>query len=266
MQCLNPPLNRKPSKGFAWQCALCSRREPASSPAPDQKSGSGSLSAPQSPNSSSTTPSRHATGSSRATQPPPVLNGRHRSRATSRSSTPSEEATIVVEDKLRIIEEGGRLGIVDRIDRDDMGGDLMLNSFENTDESDGSSQNHMWPFRYFGIHTNVNDILGRCYIFFHNRSCYVNARRHALCSPFVIVNICQTTMTGYIHEHEAELAASTRPTSPTGYRTASPLLMTKPGRRARVWLLRKYRSQHPVGAAAARRRWKGEEGLRGRQN
>lgn len=27
MSCLNPPLVRKPSKGFAWQCAFCTRQE-----------------------------------------------------------------------------------------------------------------------------------------------------------------------------------------------------------------------------------------------
>jgi hypothetical protein len=27
MACLNPPLVRKPSKGFAWQCAFCTRQE-----------------------------------------------------------------------------------------------------------------------------------------------------------------------------------------------------------------------------------------------
>lgn len=27
MSCLNPPLARKPSKGFAWQCAYCTRQE-----------------------------------------------------------------------------------------------------------------------------------------------------------------------------------------------------------------------------------------------
>lgn len=33
MACLKPPLARKPPKGFAWQCALCTRQEVlASSP------------------------------------------------------------------------------------------------------------------------------------------------------------------------------------------------------------------------------------------
>lgn len=27
MSCLNPPLSRKPPKGFAWQCAFCSRKD-----------------------------------------------------------------------------------------------------------------------------------------------------------------------------------------------------------------------------------------------
>lgn len=27
MSCLNPPLIRKPSKGFAWQCAFCTRQD-----------------------------------------------------------------------------------------------------------------------------------------------------------------------------------------------------------------------------------------------
>ena len=34
MACLNPPLLRKPSKGFAWQCAFCSRKEILDSPQP----------------------------------------------------------------------------------------------------------------------------------------------------------------------------------------------------------------------------------------
>jgi hypothetical protein len=32
MSCLNPPLTRKPSKGFAWQCAFCTRQEADSNP------------------------------------------------------------------------------------------------------------------------------------------------------------------------------------------------------------------------------------------
>ena len=32
MSCLNPPLIRKPSKGFAWQCAFCTRQEIYSDP------------------------------------------------------------------------------------------------------------------------------------------------------------------------------------------------------------------------------------------
>lgn len=27
MSCVNPPLSKKPPKGFAWQCAFCSRKE-----------------------------------------------------------------------------------------------------------------------------------------------------------------------------------------------------------------------------------------------
>lgn len=32
MSCLNPPLTRKPSKGFAWQCAFCTKQEADSNP------------------------------------------------------------------------------------------------------------------------------------------------------------------------------------------------------------------------------------------
>lgn len=35
MSCLNPPLVRKPSKGFAWQCAFCTRQEVLAESNPD---------------------------------------------------------------------------------------------------------------------------------------------------------------------------------------------------------------------------------------
>jgi septal ring-binding cell division protein DamX len=65
MSCLNPPLTRKPSKGFAWQCAFCTRQEADS--------------APQSPVASSSTP---------ATVESPVV-----SRPTSKSPSIVKDTT-----------------------------------------------------------------------------------------------------------------------------------------------------------------------------
>ncbi|CEP08262.1 hypothetical protein [Parasitella parasitica] len=43
MSCLNPPLARKPSKGFAWQCAFCTRQEVLAESNPNSPATSASL-------------------------------------------------------------------------------------------------------------------------------------------------------------------------------------------------------------------------------
>jgi hypothetical protein len=51
MSCLSPPLTRKPSKGFAWQCAFCSKKELEESDAssPESVTDSTAITQPASP-------------------------------------------------------------------------------------------------------------------------------------------------------------------------------------------------------------------------
>ena len=57
MGCLNPPLLRKPSKGFAWQCAFCSRKEMLEASNPSSQSNTETQDTTKSPSSSSSSSS-----------------------------------------------------------------------------------------------------------------------------------------------------------------------------------------------------------------
>lgn len=71
MSCLTPPLTRKPSKGFAWQCAFCTRQEVLAE---------SSSSDPQSPASTETLSSKHP--SPDIDHPPTKAELKRQTRAT----------------------------------------------------------------------------------------------------------------------------------------------------------------------------------------
>ncbi|KAG0177656.1 putative PHD type zinc finger protein with BAH domain-containing protein [Apophysomyces sp. BC1021] len=127
MSCLNPPLVRKPSKGFAWQCAFCSRKEILEEHHPVANSVS------QSPVVSSV-PSIIVAN--------PVGSGRtvkRQTRNTTRSQVQKPLMTPAAALKTTEVK-------------------LKISQKSNTAQREIRTTN-MWPFRYFGINTNTMDIL-----------------------------------------------------------------------------------------------------------
>ncbi|KAI8136699.1 hypothetical protein BJV82DRAFT_647095 [Fennellomyces sp. T-0311] len=119
MACLNPPLLRKPSKGFAWQCAFCSRKEVLETPQPAHP--------PEKSNHS------------------PSSGGRRPTRNAARSTAQKPEAPLA-----HIASNGQK--------QPELKLRLQPNSVEK-DRPEEPRMTNMWPFRYFGIHTDIHDIL-----------------------------------------------------------------------------------------------------------
>ncbi|KAF7722357.1 putative PHD type zinc finger protein with BAH domain-containing protein [Apophysomyces ossiformis] len=127
MSCLNPPLVRKPSKGFAWQCAFCSRKEMLEEPNPVQNlvSNSPPMSTPPATNGT------NDIGSARSIK----RQTRNATRGQVQKVPTTPAATLkTTEVKLKISQKS------------------------NTAQREIRTTN-MWPFRYFGINTNTMDIL-----------------------------------------------------------------------------------------------------------
>ncbi|KAI9488569.1 hypothetical protein BDB00DRAFT_772160 [Zychaea mexicana] len=119
MACLNPPLLRKPSKGFAWQCAFCSRKEIMEAPTASSHTNTATSSSLQT-TTTTTTSAAEAEAEAEAAAPTS-----HHSRDTRSPSTPASRQRPT----------------------------------RNAARSSAPRMTNMWPFRYFGIHTDIHDIL-----------------------------------------------------------------------------------------------------------
>lgn len=119
MLCINPPMLRKPSKGFAFQCALCTKLAMDSA-------------------SSSPTALK---------QSPVVNNSAASSGQNSPRGSPKQKsvATLTVVPATR-----------NNNTRNDA--KSLLASAPST--SQDQKMSHMWPFRYFGTHADIQDIFG----------------------------------------------------------------------------------------------------------
>ena len=119
MLCINPPMLRKPSKGFAFQCALCTKLamdSASSSPtAPKQSSVVSNSAASSGQNSPRGSPKQKSVAT--LTVVPATRNSNTRNDAKS-----------------------------------------LLASAPST--SQDQKMSHMWPFRYFGTHADIQDIFG----------------------------------------------------------------------------------------------------------
>ncbi|GAA5811821.1 hypothetical protein MFLAVUS_005266 [Mucor flavus] len=129
MSCLNPPLTRKPSKGFAWQCAFCTRQEVLAE---------SSSSNPQSPDSIETLSSKHP--SPDLDHPPTKAELKRQTRAT-RSQVSSRLSSTQAQP-----------------DREKAEPKLKVHN-KKVPKNQQIKMTHMWPFRYFGVNTNIGDIL-----------------------------------------------------------------------------------------------------------
>ncbi|KAF9978358.1 putative PHD type zinc finger protein with BAH domain-containing protein [Actinomortierella ambigua] len=156
MLCMNPPMLRKPSKGFAFQCALCTKLAMESSSTTPGSTAPRHQASTNGATTSSTTTSLNTNGDSSNTSSgqnsprgspkqkstpimmitpapespagPRVLNGRGRPTRNSGSNS-SAPATPVSHGK---------------------SGPLILEQKQR--------MSHLWPFRYFGTHADIRDI------------------------------------------------------------------------------------------------------------
>ncbi|CAO3610805.1 unnamed protein product [Cunninghamella echinulata] len=131
MKCVTPPLTRKPSKGFAWQCAFCSRKE--------------------------------LEGISKTTQPsttevPPAVRSYTNGKRTTRLRSQLNQKESSPKKQLQQIDLEEQKDKTNNISS-------LSSSSSSSDKSkiyEDPSQvktTHMWPFRYYGVNTNVKDIL-----------------------------------------------------------------------------------------------------------
>ncbi|KAG0365443.1 putative PHD type zinc finger protein with BAH domain-containing protein, partial [Gamsiella multidivaricata] len=128
MLCINPPMLRKPSKGFAFQCALCTKL------ALDSASSSSAASSPSLLKQSS------ATNNSAASSGQNSPRGSPKQKAVS---------TLTV-----IPTSGGSNGASKVSSRNGMA--ALAAAAPSTSQEQKMS--HMWPFRYFGTHADIQDI------------------------------------------------------------------------------------------------------------
>lgn len=166
MSCLNPPLSRKPPKGFAWQCAFCSRKEV---PRPTEnglgkkvkhiadnvvskKESSGEKFAGDAISRRPTRMTRAQLG--RANTP----SNNAQSDASTQLSQPTQSAKPLkqTEIKLRLSPKASRKGSIRLHLVLSMSSSLFIYPIEPRT----LKYTRMWPFRYFGQHTDMKDVLG----------------------------------------------------------------------------------------------------------
>ncbi|KAG2175457.1 hypothetical protein INT43_001104 [Umbelopsis isabellina] len=158
MGCVNPPLSRKPSKGFAWQCAVCFKKDPLnaakSSPTlhkEKQQPNSPAVSSSRSPSNSDKTESSAAQSakSNTSNRIRPIQTRTTRSQTESRTGTPSQPTSPTTSTMKGVTTNGAKAGINKK----------NIITMARRRDPNKMHTTHMWPFRYFGIHTNVKDIL-----------------------------------------------------------------------------------------------------------
>ncbi|KAJ1946581.1 putative PHD type zinc finger protein with BAH domain-containing protein [Kickxella alabastrina] len=129
MQCLDPPISRKPAKGYSWQCAACLRR----------------------------IQEQRANASSNADESADVTGDRKRTTRT----TLAEEFS----NSRRLLSGAGGASASDTESR---AGSKRL-KLSHGDGKSGTEaaatpiprpkNRGLWPFRYFGVNTNIEDVL-----------------------------------------------------------------------------------------------------------
>jgi hypothetical protein len=160
MGCVNPPLSRKPSKGFAWQCAVCFKKDPmnaAQSPPTlhkeKQQPNSPAVSNSRSPSNSDKTDNSvmQSAKSNSSNRIRPIQTRTTRSQTESRTGTPSRPTSPTTPGMKGATTNGVKAGINKK----------NIITMARRRDPNKMHTTHMWPFRYFGIHTNVKDILGK---------------------------------------------------------------------------------------------------------
>lgn len=137
MSCVNPPLSRKPPKGFAWQCAFCSRKE--------FQDVDTMKSQQQQQQSNKPTPRATNTTTTKAV-------AKRQTRTSARIQSQQLMPTTSADKNLDMIQNTPS--------PPPTLSDTKLNPSNEKDRSHHDMRmTHMWPFRYFGFHTDMQDIL-----------------------------------------------------------------------------------------------------------
>ncbi|KAF9112970.1 putative PHD type zinc finger protein with BAH domain-containing protein [Mortierella sp. AM989] len=134
MLCINPPMVRKPSKGFAFQCALCTKL------AMDSTSSTSSTSSPSLLKQSSS-----------ATNNSAVSSGQNSPRGSPKQKAVSTLTVVPTSNGSSVATNysGPRGG--SRNDSTNL-------TIAAPSTSQDQKMSHMWPFRYFGTHADIQDI------------------------------------------------------------------------------------------------------------
>lgn len=164
MTCLNPPLSRKPSKGFAWQCAGCFKKDPRNASLStsllhkekEKRSTSPAAASTQSPANSDKTESASSqpSKSTSSNKVRPIQTRTTRSQTESQTGTPSRPTSPTPPRNKTPATNGAKASGISQKN--------IISSARRKDPNKMHTT-HMWPFRYFGIHTNVKDILGKIF-------------------------------------------------------------------------------------------------------
>lgn len=153
MSCINPPLLRKPPKGFAWQCTFCTRLEHQDEEASSTNSNTSSSVLEEKPKKSSSSENKRFTRTTRSqsqqkSNPSIVVTPTtNRQQRRSRTTTNTES-------------EGSYQGITTTIATIIITSSLILPLLFIGQQKHYRLTN-MWPFRYFGVNTDINDVLGK---------------------------------------------------------------------------------------------------------
>ncbi|KAJ2851892.1 putative PHD type zinc finger protein with BAH domain-containing protein [Coemansia brasiliensis] len=146
LQCLDPPPTRKPAKGYGWQCAACLRRIQEQRARSSEEAGNDSASSAASGNGTADTNDRKRITRNMAAE---EMFGSLRS--TSLGATP--------------IGTPGAAGSSDNESRPGSKrlklshGDSRLYGDSGASPIPRPKNRGLWPFRYFGINTDIEDVL-----------------------------------------------------------------------------------------------------------
>ncbi|KAJ2234684.1 putative PHD type zinc finger protein with BAH domain-containing protein [Coemansia sp. RSA 1286] len=123
MQCLDPPLSRKPAKGYSWQCAACLRRM-------QEQRVSGAVTEAA------------------------ILETGDRKRTTRAAQAEDSGAGL----------RSGSSAAAAASDTESRSGSKRLKTGHSSSDSMATAiprprNRGLWPFRYFGVNTNIEDVL-----------------------------------------------------------------------------------------------------------
>ncbi|KAL9551192.1 hypothetical protein MBANPS3_004368 [Mucor bainieri] len=174
MSCLNPPLVRKPPKGFAWQCAYCTRQEqiaeysnsesPVTSVTSYTRSSSSKASSPETSDSQQQTTKELSIATAATTQSPSPTT-----TATTPIKTEQKRQVRATRSQVRQQQQQEALSLNAMVAEDASDHTASAHGSKNKrsqatikrerPQAQHMKMTNMWPFRYFGVNTAISEIL-----------------------------------------------------------------------------------------------------------